>query len=116
MADTWIKVEYGTLEKIEVAKIATALGMDPNFDRHNGGGAKARAQGANRQSKHRLRDKVQQLRVRSTVVAMLAQRIVTARNADLLNEAEETQFKELRSELVRIRDYLAKLLKAIGRK
>ncbi len=112
LADTWIKVEYSTLEKIEVAKTATALGMDrymvvgrlvriwsyfdiqardgridgidanfldrmvqhsgfcaqlaavgwmtidaagitlPNFDRHNGGGAKTRAQGAARQSKH----------------------------------------------------------------
>jgi hypothetical protein len=117
MADTWIKVEYSTIEKIEVAKLATALGMDPytvlgrlvriwsyfdlqsrdgridgidanfidrmiqhpgfcealaavgwmqidagsitlpSFDRHNGGGAKIRAQGANRQSKHRLRGK-----------------------------------------------------------
>ena len=111
MADSWIKVEYGTLDKIEVARIATALGTDqyavvgrmvklwsyfdlhsregfiagvdaafldrlvgqtgfaaatiaagwmqangdgvtlPNFDRHNGGGAKARALNTRRQSK-----------------------------------------------------------------
>jgi hypothetical protein len=113
MADSWIKVENSTLDKIEVAKLSTAMGMDPyavvgrliriwsyfdiqshegridgidatfldrmvqhpgfcqqlaavgwmnidddgitlpNFDRHNGGGAKSRAQGANRQSKSR---------------------------------------------------------------
>lgn len=113
MADSWIKVEYGTIDKIEVAKIATALGMDPytvlgrlikiwsyfdvqsrdgriegidtnfldrlvqhpgfcgqlaavgwmaiddagirlpNFDRHNGGGAKARALRAQRNERYR---------------------------------------------------------------
>jgi len=115
MADTWIKIENTTLEKIEVARIATALGMDryavlgrliriwsyfdllsrdghiagidaafidglvgfagfcaqlvtvgwmridqagvtlPNFDLHNGGGAKTRALAARRNETYRAK-------------------------------------------------------------